>query len=299
MNQYASKKEGMCTRRGRRLRWICTFMLIGVLTSVLCLPVVAAAPKSGEVVPVRWSSTTGDSALREKAYLIDGITYVPFRAFTEAAGNCEVRWIGATRTGEAVTKGGAIISARVGDEYIQYGARVFYTAAPIRLVNDRLYVPVRTLAGCFGIDVGWHAGTRSVVLTRTGKIPRHDEGYYDPSALYWLSRIISAEAKGEPFTGQLAVGNVVLNRVASPNYPNTIYGVIFDRKHGVQFTPAANGTIYDAPTVSAIRAAKACLEGYTLSEHILYFFNPRVATSQWIANNCTYVFRIGGHVFYR
>jgi N-acetylmuramoyl-L-alanine amidase len=269
-----------------------------MLLGIFCLPV-AAAPKNGDVIPVRWSSTTGDSALREASYLIDGITYVPFRAFTEAAGNCEVRWIGASRTGEAITKGGVTISARVGDEYIQYGARVFYTAAPVRLFDNRLYVPVRTLSKCFGINVGWHAGTRSVVLTRTGNLPRHDESYYDPDALYWLSRIISAEAKGEPFAGQLAVGNVVLNRVASPNYPNTIYEVIFDRRHGVQFTPAANGTIYDVPTISAIKAAKACLEGYTLSERILYFFNPRVATSQWIANHCTYVFQIGGHVFYR
>lgn len=298
MNQHHNKKEGMYTRHMRRLRWPLGLLLACMLLGIFCLPT-AAAPKNGDVIPVRWSSTTGDSALREASYLIDGITYVPFRAFTEAAGNCEVRWIGASRTGEAITKGGVTISARVGDEYIQYGARVFYTAAPVRLFDNRLYVPVRTLSKCFGINVGWHAGTRSVVLTRTGNLPRHDESYYDPDALYWLSRIISAEAKGEPFAGQLAVGNVVLNRVASPNYPNTIYEVIFDRRHGVQFTPAANGTIYDVPTISAIKAAKACLEGYTLSERILYFFNPRVATSQWIANHCTYVFQIGGHVFYR
>ena len=288
----------MCTRRMRRLRWTSLFLMMCLLLSALCLPVGATA-KSGEVIPVRWNSTTGGTALYDKSYLINGITYVPFRAFVEAAGGSNVRWIGASRTGEAVAKSGAIISVRVGDEYIQYGARVFYTAAPIRLVNDRLYVPVRSLAKCFGIDVGWHAGTRSVVLTRTGQIPRHDEGVYDSSALYWLSRIISAEAKGEPFRGQIAVGNVVLNRVASRDYPNTIYEVIFDRKYGVQFTPSVNGTIYEAPTALAVRAAKACLEGYTLSTSILYFFNPSIATSQWIANNCTYVFRIGRHVFYR
>ena len=299
MNLHVYKKEGMHTHQGRRLRGALVFVLTGILLlTSLCLPA-GAAGRSGEVVPVRFGSTTGDNALRERSYLIGGVTYVPFRAFVEAAGGHSVRWIAASRTGEATTAGGAVITARVGDEYVQYGARVFYTAAPVRIVNDRLYVPVRTLAGCFGIEVSWHAGTRSVVLTKTGNIPRSDEGYYDPSALYWLSRIISAEAKGEPFSGQIAVGNVVLNRVASPDYPDTIYGVIFDRKHGVQFTPSVNGTIYDAPTVSAIRAAKACLEGYSLSGSILYFFNPSLATSKWISENCTYVFRIGEHVFYR
>jgi N-acetylmuramoyl-L-alanine amidase len=298
MNQYFYKKEGMCTQKMRRLRWTSVCLLTCLLLSVLCLPVGAAA-KSGTVVPVRWSGTSGDNALREKSYLINGVTYVPFRAFAEAVGNCEVRWIGASRTGEATTRGGVTISVRVGDEYVQYGARVFYTAAPVRLIDDRLYVPVRSLAKCFGINVGWNAGTRTVTLTKTGQIPRHDEGFYDSASLYWLSRIISAEAKGEPFRGQIAVGNVVLNRVASRAYPDTIYGVIFDRQYGVQFTPSANGMIYESPTPSAIRAAKACLEGYSLSESILYFFNPSVATSQWIANNCTYAFRIGGHVFYR
>ena len=298
MNQICYKKEGMRTRKTRRSRRTVAVFLICVLLSMLCLPVGATA-RGGEVIPVRFGSTTGDNALYDKSYLIDGVTYVPFRAFVEAAGGRGVTWTGATRTAEATTSGGILISARVGDEYIQYGGRVFFTAAPIRIVNDKLYVPVRPMAKCFGIDVGWHAGTRSVVLTRTGNAPRADEGYYDPAALYWLSRIISAEAKGEPFRGQMAVGNVVLNRVASREYPNTIYDVIFDREYGVQFTPTANGTIYELPTISAIRAAKACLEGYTLSGSILYFFNPSIATSRWISENCTYVFRIGEHVFYR
>ena len=117
--------------------------------------------------------------------------------------------------------------------------------------------------------------------------------------MYWLSRIISAEAKGESFLGQMAVGNVVLNRVAHPSYPNTIYGVIFDRKHGTQFSPVSYGTIYQAPTESAVIAAKICLEGYTLSDEILFFYNPRIASTNWIAQNRPYAFTIGNHRFYK
>ena len=110
--------------------------------------------------------------------------------------------------------------------------------------------------------------------------------------------IISAEAKGESLKGQIAVGNVVLTRVRSTSYPNTIYGVIFDRKHGTQFSPVSYGTIYQTPTESSVIAAKICLEGYTLSDTILFFMNPRLATNNWISKNRPYAFTIGNHDFY-
>jgi len=74
--------------------------------------------------------------------------------------------------------------------------------------------------------------------------------------------------------------------------------VIFDRKYGVQFTPIANGTIYCAPDEDAVIAAKLCLEGYTLSEDILYFLNTSLATNFWVPQNRDYVMTISGHDFY-
>lgn len=121
---------------------------------------------------------------------------------------------------------------------------------------------------------------------------------YDYEDLYWLARIISAEAKGESFTGQIGVGTVVLNRVRSKQFPNTVKGVVFDKKYGTQFTPVANGSIYNTPTNSAVVAAKMCLDGYTLSNSVLYFLNPSIATSSWIQNNRKYAFRVGNHEFY-
>ena len=79
--------------------------------------------------------------------------------------------------------------------------------------------------------------------------------FYRPDEVLWLSRIIIAESRGESLLGQIAVGNVVLNRVKSRDFPNTIYGVIFDRKYGVQFTPVANGTIYNTPGYTETLAA--------------------------------------------
>lgn len=283
------KKEGMN-------RSICR--LLALPLSLLCLlgAILPARAASHSTVAVRYSD--GSDAASHPSYLIGGVTYVPFRDFCAGAEGGSVTWDAATKTATATLSGGRTIRAGVGKEYLSYGERCFYTAAPIRLIDERLYVPIRPLAACFGITVQWRATDRSVKLTKTGQIPRHDAGVYDADALYWLSRIISAESKSEPFRGQIAVGNVVLNRVGSTQFPNTIYGVIFDRKHGVQFSPTVNGTVYQTPTADAVRAAKICLEGVTLSPGILYFFNPAIAQSHWISQNRTYAFRIGGHEFY-
>ena len=106
--------------------------------------------------------------------------------------------------------------------------------------------------------------------------------YNREDKLYWLSRIISAESRGEPLEGQIAVGNVVLNRVDSPDFPDTIYGVIFDDRWGGQFTPVRNGTIYQEPTEQSIQAAKLCLEGVNVAKDSLYFLAPALTNNHWI-----------------
>ncbi len=96
------------------------------------------------------------------------------------------------------------------------------------------------------------------------------------------------------------MGNVVLNRVASAQYPDTILGVIFDRKDAVQFEPVANGTIYDEPAASSVLAAQLALEGTAaVPEDCLYFFAPALSQGTWIRENCTYYTTIGCHQFYR
>lgn len=120
----------------------------------------------------------------------------------------------------------------------------------------------------------------------------------DEDAVYWLSRIISAESKGESLEGQIAVGNVVLNRVKSPEFPNTIYGVIFDDRWGGQFEPVRNGTIYLEPTAQSVQAAKQCLSGVNNIGNCLYFLAPDLAQNFWIPQNREYVTTIGCHDFY-
>ncbi|MFU0800520.1 MAG: N-acetylmuramoyl-L-alanine amidase [Xylanivirga thermophila] len=118
--------------------------------------------------------------------------------------------------------------------------------------------------------------------------------------IYWLSRIIHAEACGESYVGKVAVGNVILNRVKSSAFPNTIYNVVFEYYGGIpQFSPVADGSIYNTPNSESIRAAQDAYNGSRPVGDALYFFNPAKAEGKWIVNNKTYVAKIGQHAFYR
>ena len=191
------------------------------------------------------------------------------------------------------------VIAREGDLYIIANGRYFYTGSEVMLYDGEMYVPIRPLTKALNSTVEWSVeDNKFYVYSGDTTTLKNSNEVYNPDDIYWLSRIISAEARGESMKGKIAVGNVILNRVRSKDFPNTIYDVIFDRKFGVQFTPTANGAIYNTPTNDSVIAAKICYEGYSLSSSILYFLNPKYATSSWIQNNKTYVFTIGNHDFY-
>ena len=110
---------------------------------------------------------------------------------------------------------------------------------------------------------------------------------------YLLARIIYAEARGETYTGQVAIGAVVLNRVKSPLFPNTISGVIYQP---YAFTAVSDGQINYTPNSTAISAAKDALNGWDPTYGCIYYYNPAVATSSWIFSRKTVV-TLGSHVF--
>ena len=240
----------------------------------------------------------GKRVLEGRVADIGGVVYVPVQRFADLFGKFTTTYQQAT---ESVTiKGQNLsISVKVGDAYITVNDRIFYTGNKVLSLGGWIFVPLASMAKAVDADVYVKKGYFEAYVTSGDptSIP-WASSYYNSTDLYWLSRIISAEAKGEPLSGQIAVGNVVLNRVRSSSFPNTIKGVIFDTKYGTQFSPTANGTIYNTPTASAVMAAKICLEGYSLSTKALYFFNPSLATSSWISRNRPYIMTIGNHQFY-
>lgn len=111
--------------------------------------------------------------------------------------------------------------------------------------------------------------------------------------VYLLARIISAEARGEPYRGQVAVGAVVLNRVESSQFPNTLSGVIYQRG---AFTAIVDGQFDQPIAESAYRAAREALAGVDPTGGCLYYYNPSTATSSWIFGLPTKM-TIGKHRF--
>ena len=116
---------------------------------------------------------------------------------------------------------------------------------------------------------------------------------YTSSDLYLLAKCIYAEARGESYTGQVAVGAVILNRVASSKFPNTISGVIYQKN---AFTAVSDGQINLEPDKTAMNAAADAMNGWDPTYGCIYYYNPAVATSSWIFGRQT-VTTIGKHVF--
>lgn len=111
--------------------------------------------------------------------------------------------------------------------------------------------------------------------------------------VYLLASAIYGEGRGEPYEGQVAIGAVILNRVDSPQFPNTIPGVVYQKG---AFDAVADGQINLTPNEIAIRAAMDAINGWDPSNGALYYWNPSTATSRWIWS-VPITKSIGRHVF--
>jgi N-acetylmuramoyl-L-alanine amidase len=111
--------------------------------------------------------------------------------------------------------------------------------------------------------------------------------------LYLLARVVYAEARGEPYVGQVAIAAVVLNRVKSSSFPNTISGVIYQPW---AFTSVNDGQINLTPDATAKKAASDAMNGWDPTYGCLYYYNPATATNEWIRSKTIHL-TIGSHVF--
>ena len=183
--------------------------------------------------------------------------------------------------------------------YAVVNGRYFYLPDGLYELGGELLCRSPPWRKCSACSVSWDAASGSVNLDLTDIEPLESgETYYDEQDVYWLSRIIYAESGNQPLAGQIGVGNVVLNRVESELFPDSVFEVIFDRSCGVQFSPVENGTIYAQPDEEAAAAARLCLEGYNTAGGSLYFVNPDIGAGYWFAANLTFVTSIGDHDFY-
>lgn len=275
-------------------RWLAAVLLLGLFA----MPAQAYSVSDYEL-PVDIRVNGHYIKTDTNPFIIDGTTYVPLRFVSEALSADEVLWDGAKATA-TIVNGNQTIQLRENQRYAYVNGKQVALQGAMLLVNSRAFVPVRFVSETFDATVNWDGEYFTVDIWKNGiAVPSNMiVRYYTEDEIFWLGRIIEAESRGEPLRGKIAVGNVILNRVKSREYPDTIYNVIFDRNHGVQFQPAANGTIYNTPSADSIISAKRALRNENYVGNSLYFLNPRKSSNFWIPNNRPYYTTIANHDFY-
>lgn len=285
--------------------WLTAFLLL----VIPCFAMRAEDTGNEKKEPAKEVSLSVSEGTKEKILVVNGKhlpiltfdkeNYLSLNALCRAIGKTEAEF--AVKDGiftAKIQKGALLATAKEGEHLVIANGRYLYSDFPNVYQNRVLYVPMNSAVKAVGGKIEKVRGKYHYLTTNEGAAIRMGDAYYDEDAVLWLSRIIHAESGNQPLSGKIAVGTVVLNRVDSPSYPNTIYGVIFDKKYGVQFTPTANGSIWCTPNTESVIAAKIVLEGYRTDDEILYFMNEATATSSWIKDNCEYAFTIADHSFW-
>lgn len=164
----------------------------------------------------------------------------------------------------------------------------YYKSAVDGIIGPISKTAIRKFQKDYGLVVDGIVGpqTLKALGISTGK-------YQSSSDLYLLAKCVYAEARGEPYVGQVAVAAVILNRVKSPDFPNTISGVIYQPW---AFTAVNDGQIKLEPNSTAYQAAQDALNGWDPTYGCLFYYNPAKATSKWIFSR-KIVTKIGKHTF--
>ena len=183
-----------------------------------------------------------------------------------------------------------------GNEVIQIQTKLkrwgYYNGSIDGIYGSKTVAAVRWFQSKNGLTVDGIAGPKTLAAMGIYSSSSSSSSTSN-SDLNLLARLVYGEARGEPYTGQVAVAAVVLNRVESSKFPNSIAGVIYQPG---AFDVVSDGQINMAPDATAIKAARDALNGWDPSYGSIYYFNPNTATSSWIWSR-PHVVTIGNHRF--
>ena len=170
----------------------------------------------------------------------------------------------------------------------------YYTGSVDGIYGAKTKEAVRYFQRKNGLTVDGVAGNKTLAALgiSTSSSSSSSSGYSDAD-ITLLARLIYGEARGESYVGQVAVGAVVLNRIKSSSFPNTMSGVIYQK---YAFTAVDDGQINLTPNATARKAALDAINGWDPTYGAIYYYNPATATSSWIFSRQTTV-TIGRHVF--
>lgn len=288
----------------RRFRFVVAALVMLLLAQVpLAVHAASAADKDAVVMEEAVLLVDGEPiALNAPLRIYENRLYVPVAAMAESFG-VEVAWDSFYQEVTLTTAEGNTIVLGIGVPVVYYDdGRYVMDAAPF-LAEDRTYLPIRYVADLLQAKAVWDGEQQVALLTRIEQeepyvpaIFAHEAEPYTDEDLLLLAKITQVEAGYEGYEGQLAVANVILNRVKDERFPGTIRDVIYA---GKQFPPAHNGLLDKSePNESVMRAVKDALNGKNNVDDAVYFHNPRKSGGKFW-NSLEVVANIGGHRFYR
>ena len=243
-----------------------------------------------------------DGLLSDRAYRINEEVYLsPLLLSSLADSSCETIVL---KDSVLLQFSALTVMWEKGTEILLAGSRYLYAPGGCQLIEEQLYLPLETLSHLFSVSIILSESEDRVLIDTAGlhlmsdSSPDYYEHVFSTDDIYWLSRIIRAEAETEPLAGQIGVANVVLNRVADPRFPHTILDVILEHDNTIQFDSAAEGKITFNPSDRSVIAAYLCMEGYNTVDDSIYYVNPSVGNTDWFRSNLRLVCVIGNHEFY-
>jgi N-acetylmuramoyl-L-alanine amidase len=198
----------------------------------------------------------------------------------------------------------------VGEDVIELQSRLqyigFYKGKIDGVFGWGTYWALRNFQSEFGLPIDGLAGSQTKQkLVSVTKFNRADNqaqetannvpAGYSQNDIQLMANAVHGEARGEPYIGQVAVAAVILNRVNSATFPNTVSGVIFEPR---AFTAVADGQIWLTPNETSKKAVVDAINGWDPTENANYYFNPDTATSSWIWGR-PQIKQIGKHIFCR
>lgn len=259
--------------------------ILGLLLSLMLMMGLILPVYGAESIPTAEAALDGEP-MNVTAYLYDGVSYFPFEEtvtafYPESEISCQDGVY--TATGEDF-----VLTVVKGKNYLEINDRYLFVAGGFktRESDGMIMLPARILGQALGFGVDWK---KMVLFTSGGKPLVAADKPYSADDLDLISRVITHESGNQSLEGKMAVGNVILNRVNSSLFPNTVSEVIYQKN---QFPGATNATA----NAESIIAAKLVLEGANVVPDA-YYFNG-VGKACWASRNKTLLYTIGGHAFY-
>ena len=226
----------------------------------------------------------------------EGTTYVSLAGMAKALDESVAAvWDGSTGTVTVSTEN-LTVTACIGQQYVVANGRYLYVREGVGQSNGTVTVPLSIVTKAFDASLSWDAAAGKILVQRGSGALMSGDAFYNQDDLFWMSRVMFAEAGNQGLKGQMAVGNVVMNRVANPIFPDSIHGVLAQKN---QFSTYKGGALAKrTPTESCIIAAKLVLDGGVVEEVENALWFDAKCSSSWAARNKTHLVTLGGHKFY-